>query len=61
MRRTQWATVNSDLTGALEGLKGAVKKKLEKMGDLIYEYGVERFGSCVSRKMSALWVVKSRW
>lgn len=61
MRRTQCATVNSNLTGALEGLRGAVKKKLEKKGDLIYEYGVERFGSCASRKKSALWEVKSRW
>ncbi len=25
-----WATVNSDLIGALEWLKGTVKKKLEK-------------------------------
>lgn len=44
-----------------KGWEGPVKKKLEKKGDLIYEYGVERFGSCASRKKSALWEVKSRW
>lgn len=39
-----WATVNSDLRGALEQLKGTVGKTLEKMGGLIYEYGMGRFG-----------------
>lgn len=39
-----WGTVNTDLTLVLNKLQGAVEKKLERMGDIIYEYGAERFG-----------------
>ncbi|XP_031675479.1 uncharacterized protein LOC116369940, partial [Oncorhynchus kisutch] len=39
-----WETVNTDLTLTLEKLRGTVEKKLERMGDIIYEYGTERFG-----------------
>ena len=46
-----WMEVNTDLCNILEGLKGTTRKKLEKMGDLIYSYGSERFGA-VERKRS---------
>lgn len=36
--------VNIDLTRTLEQLRCSAKKKLEKMGDIIYQYGAERFG-----------------
>ena len=36
--------VNSDLTLTLEQLWGTVERKLEKRGDIIYQYGAERFG-----------------
>lgn len=49
-----WATVNSDLRGALERLKGTVERKVEKMGGLIYKYGEGRFGVCKSRIKSSL-------
>lgn len=39
-----WETVNTDLTLTLEKLRGTVEKKLERMGDIIYEYGTERCG-----------------
>lgn len=55
-----WTTVNLDLTSALEGLRGTVEKKLQEMGDLIYDYGAKRFGVCERRKKVALEVVKSR-
>lgn len=57
----RWATVNSDLRGALEGLNGTVGMKLEKMGGLIYEHGSGRFGVCESRKKVVLEIVKSMW
>ena len=39
-----WETINTDLTLSLEQLRGTVEKKLERMGDIIYQYGAERFG-----------------
>lgn len=44
-----WETVNNDLTLSLEQLRGTVEKKLEKMGNIIYEYGAERFGVLESK------------
>lgn len=41
--KKEWATVDADLIKILDGAKGTVEKKLEKMSDLIYSYGVERF------------------
>lgn len=37
-----WATVDLDLIGALDGLKGTTENKPEKMGDLICEYCMRR-------------------
>lgn len=42
--RKLWEAVNTDLAKSLEQLKGTAEKKLESMGNLIYQYGVERFG-----------------
>ncbi|KAJ8393829.1 hypothetical protein AAFF_G00055580 [Aldrovandia affinis] len=41
--KKEWATVDADLIKILDGVKGTVEKKLEKIGDLIYVYGAERF------------------
>lgn len=38
------ATTDTDLVHRLEGLKGCVVKKLDKIGEIIYSYGAERFG-----------------
>ncbi len=40
----EWETINTDLSLILSHIKGSAKKKLEKMGDLIYSYGEERCG-----------------
>ncbi|KAK0145336.1 hypothetical protein N1851_015756 [Merluccius polli] len=39
-----WETVNTDLTVTLLKLRGTLEKKMEKMADIIYEYGAMRFG-----------------
>lgn len=39
-----WATVISGLVDALGRLKGAAEKTLKEMEDVIYKYGMERFG-----------------
>lgn len=38
-----WQMVNSNLTLTLKQLWGTVEKKLERMGDIIYQYGAKRF------------------
>lgn len=43
-QRKLWETINTDLSTALEQLKGTAERKLESMGDVIYHYGMERFG-----------------
>ncbi|KAJ8352263.1 hypothetical protein SKAU_G00237390 [Synaphobranchus kaupii] len=40
----EWEIINEDVNLILGGIKGSVEKKLEKMGDLVYSYGKERFG-----------------
>lgn len=45
-----WETVNEDISKLLEHLKGTAEKKLGKMGELIYNYGAERFGTAEKRK-----------
>lgn len=44
-----WETVNNDLSLTLHQLRGTVEKKLEKMGDIMYQYGAERFGVLQSK------------
>ena len=41
--KKEWATIDADLTKILDRIRGTVEKKLEKMGDMIYSYGAERF------------------
>lgn len=36
--------MNADLSLTLDQLRGTVEKKLEQMGDIIYQYRAERFG-----------------
>ena len=43
-RKKEWETTDTDLVHLLEGLKGCVEKKLDKIGEIIYSYGAERFG-----------------
>lgn len=43
-QKKEWGTVDSDLVHLLGGLKGGVERKLDKMGEIIYSYGAERFG-----------------
>ena len=43
-------TVNTDLILLLEQLGGTAVKKLERLGDLIYSYGAERFGVADKRR-----------
>ncbi|KAK0136753.1 Retrovirus-related Pol polyprotein from type-2 retrotransposable element R2DM [Merluccius polli] len=45
-----WETVNTDLILLLEQLGGTAVKKLERLGDLIYSYGAERFGVADKRR-----------
>ena len=43
-KKTMWREVNDDLWNILQTLRGTTMKKLERMGDLIYNYGVELLG-----------------
>lgn len=52
--------VKAMLSKILEGLQGTVEKKLERMSNLIYEYGVERFGARDPRKNKTTTSPKSR-
>lgn len=40
----EWETINTDLSLILSNIKGSAEKKLDKMGDLIYSYGEEKWG-----------------
>lgn len=40
----EWESANTDLVQLLQSMKGRVKRKLEKVEDIIYNYGAERFG-----------------
>ena len=42
--KNEWATIDTDLTARLECLKGPAVRKLDRIGDIIYEYGEEMFG-----------------
>lgn len=39
--KKEWTTVNTDLSMILNELRGTAEKKLDKMSDLIYSYGME--------------------
>lgn len=39
-----WQTVNNGLTLTLKQLQGTLEKKLERRGDIVYQYGAECFG-----------------
>lgn len=58
--KKEWGTVNADLSSILEGLQETAEKKLERMGDLFYEYGVESFGAKDPRKKKTSASPKSR-
>lgn len=49
--KQEWETVNRDLTQILAQQVGTAVEKLERMGDIIYNYREDRFG--VSKRRSA--------
>lgn len=49
-----WETVNNDLIKILEQQVGTAEKKLERIGDIIYHYGEERFGVNIRRSDKAI-------
>lgn len=53
-------TVSRDLIIVLDGLKGTVVNKLEKIADIIYEYGAERFGINDRKMVDRLQPIRSR-
>ncbi|XP_035848687.1 uncharacterized protein LOC118493289 [Sander lucioperca] len=58
--KTLWKERNTDLCNILEGIRGTTMKKLERMGDLIYAYGVERFGVVEGKQATPSILTKSR-
>ncbi|RXN17451.1 hypothetical protein ROHU_008023 [Labeo rohita] len=58
--RKEWETIDTDISNLLGQLRGTVVRKLERMGDLIYNYGVERFGMVEKRKKTSPTQTKSR-
>ncbi len=54
-----WETINNDLKKILEQQVGTAEKKLERIGDIIYHYGEERFGVNIRRSHKAI-LTKSR-
>lgn len=57
--KTAWRSINDDLKGMLAGLKGTAESKLNRLGKVIYDYGVARFG-VVQRNGKGQDLVKSR-
>ncbi|KAL7834877.1 hypothetical protein SRHO_G00291350 [Serrasalmus rhombeus] len=43
-QKKEWEAIDSDLVCLLSNLKRDVERRLERMGELIYSYGRERFG-----------------
>lgn len=41
--------INMNLIVSLEQIKGTIEKKLERMGDVLYQYGMEWFGVQVKK------------
>ena len=58
--KEEWAAIDTDLMGKLEGLRGTTVTKLEKIGDVIYEYGREMFGTWDRKTKGEVSIVKSR-
>ncbi len=58
--KKEWKTIDTDISNLLGQLRGTVVKKLEWMGDLIYNYGAERFGTAEKRKKASSTPAKSR-
>lgn len=54
VEKKEWGTINNDLIKILEQQVGTAEEKLEKMGDIIYHYGEERFGVSKRRSGKAL-------
>ena len=58
--KKEWETTDTDISNLLGQLRGAAVKKLERMGDLINNYGAERFGTAERRKKTSSTPTKSR-
>ena len=57
----EWEAVNRDLSIILGRFGGNASDRLEKMGDIIYSYSVERFGVQDRQRVERVHLVKSRW
>lgn len=55
-----WKEANADLCNMLAGIKGTAMKKLDRMGDLIYAYGVEQLGVLEGKQTTPSIPTKSR-
>ncbi|XP_049449241.1 uncharacterized protein LOC125899203 [Epinephelus fuscoguttatus] len=56
----EWEIVNRDLSVILSRLRGNAMERLEKMGDIMYSYGVERFGVHERKRSERVQSGKSR-
>lgn len=54
VEKREWEITNNDLTKILEQQVGTAEKKLERMVDIIYHYGEERFGVNARRSNKAI-------
>lgn len=43
--KKEWAKIYADLVEILDRIRGTAENKLEKIGDMIYSCGAERFGT----------------
>jgi len=48
--KKEWETIDTDISNLWGQLMGSAVKKLERMGDLIYNYGTQCFGMAEKRK-----------
>ncbi|KAM4567620.1 uncharacterized protein V3H82_011871 [Fundulus diaphanus] len=55
-----WTEVNTDLCNILQAVRGTTLKKLERMGDLIFDYGSKRFGVVEGKRATPTISTKSR-
>jgi len=55
----EWEALNKDLSIILSRLEGNASDRLEKMGDIIYSNGAERFGVQDRKRVERVHLVKS--
>lgn len=57
----EWEAVNRYLSVILGRLRGHVVERLEKFGDVMYSYGIERCGVSAKRRGERVQIGRSRW